>query len=101
MGLDLCPEVAWLSMASEHGCQPSSAAFSIRPENVPDRSCESPPFRGLPDELFTACLGQSVEASLAIICGGSPLCNDPTPGLEALQRRIERTVLDEQFIFGS
>ena len=54
------------------------------------------PVRHLPFELLAAGFGQGVELGAAILFRGAPLCADPFLAFQAIERRVERTLLDLQ-----
>jgi hypothetical protein len=50
-------------------------------------------------ELLLALLREGVKLGAAIIFGRAPLCSDPSTSFEAMQRGVERTLLNAQNIF--
>src|ERR1700723_2866691 len=58
------------------------------------------PAVGLEVELFAAGRGQLVEARLAVILADAPVGGDPAAIFEAVQGRVERTLLDLENVVG-
>src|SRR5262249_17822228 len=93
---DFGGEVVGVARAAEH----ASTFDRMGIEHARDRAGKTLPLAGFPDELLPARSGEGVEARAPIVLGCAPLPRNPPASLEALQRRVERAVLDQQFIFG-
>jgi hypothetical protein len=50
--------------------------------------------------MLAAERGQRVKACAAIVVGGPPRARDPIALLESLERRVERSVIDEERVSG-
>src|SRR5690348_7815892 len=74
----------------------ASPSVELGTEHERDGFRQPPPIAGFFRELFAAGGGELVEARTSIVVGNAPLGTHPTRGLEALERRIERSVIDEQ-----
>ncbi len=84
---------------SVHGVTcPLDQAESFGSEDEADGSDERPPLRGLTGELLTTGGGELVEARLPVGGRHPPLRADPPSRLEALQRRVEGAVVDDERI---
>ena len=77
-----------------HGIALPSA--ELRSEDEPHRVGEPPPFADFPRQLFASRGREVVEARATIVVGDAPLAAHPAGRLEALERGIERTVIDEK-----
>src|SRR5260370_12018240 len=75
------------------------ALLRLRSENPSNGRREPPPPRALFDKLFSPGLGQSIEASFAVVCGSPPARRNPSLRLQALERGIKSAVFDQQRIF--
>jgi hypothetical protein len=69
-------------------------------EHAHDRAGDTPPFAFLAPELAAAGRGQRVEARAAVVVRRAPFGVDPAARLQALQRRIERSVIDDEYVAG-
>src|SRR5262249_40897158 len=69
-------------------------------EDAPDRHCQATPLGGLGHELFAASARERVEARAAGVLRSAPFGGDPLACFEALQRGVERAMLDEQLVTG-
>jgi hypothetical protein len=56
------------------------------------------PSAGFLDHVLAPFGGQSIETCLAIVRGHTPFVADPFLGLQPLQSRVERTMIDEENI---
>jgi hypothetical protein len=61
-----------------------------------DRGCEPLPQCGFLLELFLPGPGEGVVLGATVLLGHAPLRLDPRLILEALQRRVERALLNQQ-----
>ena len=77
-------------------------AFSLcRLQNTRDRAGNAPVGVDFTGEMFAAGAGEPVIARAAIPGGPAPLTGDPALDQHALQRGIERALLDLEDVFGS
>ena len=70
----------------------------IRSEYAAYGGSQTLPAVRFPYELRSAGLGERVEPRPPVVTRRSPLRRDAALGFEALKGRIERAVLDQQFI---
>src|SRR5215831_16075111 len=68
----------------------------LRAQDQCHRVGDPTPLARLLRELFLTGGRQFIKARAPIVIGDAPLCADPPGGLEALQRGIERAMVDEQ-----
>src|SRR5256886_15904174 len=72
----------------------------LGPEHPRDGGRDPPPFALLARELLPPLFRQRVEARAPVAVGGPPLRVDEAARLEALQRGIERPVIDDEDVVG-
>ena len=95
VGVDFTTKVGVSARQSPRHPVASHSPFG-RPENARDGGGQAAPLRGLSDQPLAAGFRQLIEPRLAIGVRGAPFGPDPFPRFEALQRRIERAVIDDQ-----
>ena len=96
-----CASISASKSACVRRCRDTgSPPGRLGPEHAPDRGHDPAPAAGGACELGAARARERVETGPAVVVGGPPLRVDPAPRLQALQRRIERSVLDEQHVVG-
>ena len=77
----------------------SSASAELGAKDERDGLGQTPPFAGLFRQLPATAGGELVKARAAVVVGHAPFRPQPSRGLESLQRRVERAVVDEQRAF--
>ena len=65
-------------------------------EHAANRGRKTVPLAGLAGELPAAGRGERVKARPAVVLRGAPFGRNPAALFEALERRVERAVLDQQ-----
>src|SRR5215471_889246 len=70
-------------------------------EDQPDGPGQPLPLAGFPGEMFPPRGGQIVEARAPVVRRHAPRSFDPLVFFEPLQRRIEGTMLDQEFVAGT
>src|SRR3954454_22463471 len=95
------------SRSKSRSRRPGRPAFRRRPshlrisENLGDARREPLPAFLFFSELFTAEGRERIEACLAVFPGRAPFGAYPTDLLHAMQRRVERSLLDAQQLIGN
>ena len=73
-----------------------SASAELRPEHERDGLGQTSPLARLFRQLPATAGGELVKARAAVVVGHAPFRPQPSRGLESLQCRVERAVVDEQ-----
>jgi hypothetical protein len=79
----------------------SSSVSQLWPEHARNRLDESTPPVRFGRQLSSPCCGQGIESRPAVICRRAPCALDPPAVLEALECRIQRTVIDDERVTGA
>src|SRR5262249_47909926 len=69
-------------------------------DNAADGSGQTNPVFALDTKLISPALRQLVVSRLAVVLRCFPACLDPTLFLQAMQRRVKRTLVDLEHAFG-
>lgn len=78
-----------------------SEARSCRPHDSSDSLDETVPPRRFDHQLPSAGRGQPIVFGALLVVRHLPLCGDPRLSLQAMERRIQRSPLDAEFVVGA
>ena len=106
MELQLFAEIRFAATGKHEGSQPAAQDVPEPLDHVRSSTRLTPAdnrshFATSAVELLAAGPGQRVEARAPIVLGRAPVGGDPALMLEAVERRIERALLDAQQIVGN
>src|SRR5262245_43132974 len=78
-----------------------STLHVVRSHHARDRLDEPVPATRFADELFASDRGERIEACAPVVLRRAPRSLDPSAVLEALEGRVQRSMVDEQRVAGS